>query len=151
MRTAASVARQPSSEGGSCARQTPGFECPPLRVVYGGCGMKRRLDRLIAGVVRQGGLEVTWSDGSVSHYGEAEGPPARLRFLQASAERALLRNPELALGEGYMDGSIDFPGDSLMEFLLLANANLEHIQRVPLVAALVKIRYACRRWIQDNS
>ncbi len=113
--------------------------------------MNRRLDRLIAGVVRQGRLEVTWSDGSVSHYGEAEGHPARLRFLQASAERALLRNPELALGEGYMDGSIDFPGDSLRDFLLLANANLEHIKSVPLVAALVKIRYACRRWIQDNS
>ena len=113
--------------------------------------MNRRLDRLIAEVVRQGRLEVTWSDGSVSHYGEADGRPARLRFLHASAERALLRNPELALGEGYMEGSIDFPGDSLRDFLLLANANLEHIQRVPLVAALVKIRYACRRWIQDNS
>jgi cyclopropane-fatty-acyl-phospholipid synthase len=50
-----------------------------------------------------------------------------------------------------MDGSIEFPGDSLIDFLLLANANLEHIKRVPLVAALVKIRFACRRWIQDNS
>ena len=35
----------------------------------------------------------------------------------------MLRNPELALGEAYMDGRIDFPGDSVFDFMTLVNEN----------------------------
>lgn len=81
------------------------------------------LDRLMAKVVRQGQLEVSWSDGRVSNYGEGSGHSAKLLFHDAGAERALLRNPELALGEAYMDRNIEFLDDTLLEFLLLMHEN----------------------------
>ena len=113
--------------------------------------MNRRLDRLMAKVFRQGRLEVIWSDGSVSHYGGGGVHFAKLLFRDARAERALLRNPELALGEAYMDRRIEFPDDTLLEFLLLADENWKHFSRIPIGATLAGIRFASRRWMQNNS
>ncbi|MBA3520265.1 MAG: class I SAM-dependent methyltransferase [Rhizobiales bacterium] len=113
--------------------------------------MKRHLDRLMARVFRQGRLQVTWADGSVSRYGEGDGRSAAILFRNERAERALLRNPELALGEAYMDGGIEFPDDTLLDFLLLANENWARFREVPFVAALARLRFAGRRWVQNNT
>jgi len=113
--------------------------------------MNRWLHRLAARVVRYGRLEITWSDGSVSHYGEEEGPSARLHFHEPSAEWAVLRNPEVALGEAYMDGRIDFPGGTLLEFLLLLNKNWIEVTHIASLSFLSKVRYATRGLTQNNS
>ena len=113
--------------------------------------MNRWLDRLIARVIRRGRLEVTWSDGAVSHYGDGDGHSASILFRDASAERAVLRNAELALGEAYMDGRIEFPGGCVLEFLMLVNENWEEFRNVPFMAALSRFRYATRRFTQNNS
>ena len=113
--------------------------------------MNRWLHRLAARVVRYGRLEITWSDGSVSHYGEEEGPSARLHFREPSAEWAVLRNPEVALGEAYMDGRIDFPGGTLLEFLLLLNKNWVEVTHIASLSFLSKVRYATRGLTQNNS
>jgi cyclopropane-fatty-acyl-phospholipid synthase len=113
--------------------------------------MNRWLDRLIRRVIRRGRLEVTWSDGSVSYYGDGGGHKASILFREPSAEAAVLRNAELALGEAYMDGRIEFPGDCLLEFLMLLNENWEAFRRVPFVAALSRLRFATRRFSQNNS
>ena len=113
--------------------------------------MNRWLHRLAARVVRYGRLEVTWSDGSVSHYGEEDGPNARLHFHDPSAEWAVLRNPEVALGEAYMDGRIDFPGGTLLEFLLLLNKNWTEVTHIASLSFLSKVRYATRGLTQNNS
>jgi len=113
--------------------------------------MNRWLDRLAAGVVRHGRLEITWSDGSVSQYGEGGGPSARLRFRARSAEWAVLRNPEVALGEGYMDGRIEFPGGTLLQFLLLLNKNWTEVTHFAFLPVISRMRYATRRLTQNNS
>jgi cyclopropane-fatty-acyl-phospholipid synthase len=113
--------------------------------------MNRWLDRLIARVIRRGRLEVTWSDGAVSHYGDGDGHSARILFRDASAERAVLRNAELALGEAYMDGRIEFPGGCVLDFLMLVNENWEEFCHVPFMAALSWFRFATRRFTQNNS
>jgi cyclopropane-fatty-acyl-phospholipid synthase len=113
--------------------------------------MNRWLDRLNARVIRRGRLEVTWSDGSVSRYGDGAGHSAILRFNAPSAEWAVLRNPELALGEAYMDGRIEFPGDTLLDFLMLVDENWHAVTQVPLLAALSRFRYATRALTQNNS
>jgi len=113
--------------------------------------MNRWLDRLAARVVRYGRLQVTWSDGTVSHYGHDGGPSAHLHFRDPSAEWAVLRNPEVALGEAYMDGRIDFPGGTLLEFLLLLNKNWTEVTHIASLSLLSKIRYATRGLTQNNS
>ena len=62
----------------------------------------------------------------------------------------MLRNAELALGEAYMDGRIEFPGNCLLELLMLLNENWEAFRRVPFVAALSRLRFATRRFSQNN-
>jgi cyclopropane-fatty-acyl-phospholipid synthase len=113
--------------------------------------MNRLLDRLTRAVVRRGRLRLIWSDGSVSEYGDGVGRSAAIRFREPSAEWAVLRNPELALGEGYMDGRIEFPNGSLLDFIMLVNENWEGVTRLPFQALLSRLRYATRRLTQNNS
>ncbi|MGH6923323.1 MAG: class I SAM-dependent methyltransferase [Propylenella sp.] len=113
--------------------------------------MNRWLDRLIRGVMRRGRLEVTWADGAVSTYGDGDGHPARLVFRDPRAEWAILFNPELAIGEAYMDGRIEFSDDSLLPFLLLINDAWEDAKKLPLYAFGRKIHFLTRRLAQNNT
>ena len=114
--------------------------------------MNRWLDRLMAQVIRRGRLEVTWSDGAVSALRQRRAAMRRASlFRDASAEWAVLSNPELALGEAYMDGRIEFPGDSVLDFLMLLNENWEDSATSPVHRALSRLRFATRRVTQNNS
>src|SRR6202000_503277 len=52
--------------------------------------------------------------------GDGSGPPVAVRFTTAAAERAVLFDPELKLGETYMDGRLVVEGGSSggLSFLL---------------------------------
>ena len=113
--------------------------------------MNRWLDRLLARIVRRGGLQVTWSDGGVSVYGDGHGLSAHVVFRDPRAEWRVLRNPDLAIGEAYMDGSIVFPEDTLLDFLMLVNENWTEVKSEPLYASLSRLRFATRRLAQNNS
>jgi cyclopropane-fatty-acyl-phospholipid synthase len=112
--------------------------------------MNRWLDRLSRQVIRRGRLEVTWSDGAVSEYGDGNGHSARILFHDRGAEWAVLRNPELAVGEAYMDGRIAFPDDSLLPFLLLVNDAGEDLYKLPFIAFARKLNFLTRRLAQSN-
>jgi cyclopropane-fatty-acyl-phospholipid synthase len=123
-----------------------------LRINRGkGAGMNRLLDRLMTRVARHGRLHVTWSDGGVSVYGDGRGLSAHVVFRDPRAESAVLRNPELAVGEAYMDGAIVFPEDTLLDFLMLLNENWSEVRNQPLLASLSRLRFAARRLTQNNS
>jgi cyclopropane-fatty-acyl-phospholipid synthase len=113
--------------------------------------MNRVLHKLLPRIVRRGELEITWADGTVSRYGPGDGFSAKLRFFDSAAEWRLVVNPELALGELYMNGRIDFPGDSLLEFLELAADNHHWLRNVGIVAAAAHLRFATRRLAQNNT
>src|SRR5205823_12908779 len=51
--------------------------------------------------------------------GDGTGTPAAVRFLTAAAERRLLLDPELALGELYMDGTLVVERGSLADVLAI--------------------------------
>ena len=113
--------------------------------------MNRWLDRLMAKVIREGRLEVTWSDGSTSAYGNGKGRAARVEFRDRATEWAVLVNPELAIGEAYMDGSLVFPDDTLLEFLILLNESWSALSKRPFYQALSRLRFVTRRVAQNNS
>jgi cyclopropane-fatty-acyl-phospholipid synthase len=94
---------------------------------------------------------VTWSDGGVSVYGDGGGHTAHVVFRDPRAESAILFNPELAIGEAYMDGGIVFPEDTLLEFLMLLNENWEVFRHQKLLSMLAHARFATRRLAQNNS
>src|SRR6185436_8787702 len=102
-------------------------------------------------VIRLGRLEVTWSDGRVSAYGNGRGRVARVAFRDRETEWAVLVNPELAIGEAYMDGSLVFPDDRLLDFLMLLNESWSLLNKRPFYRALSRFRFVTRRVAQNNS
>jgi len=113
--------------------------------------MNRWLDRLMAKVIRQGRLEVTWSDGRVTAYGSGGGRVTRVEFRDRATEWAVLVNPELAIGEAYMDGSLVFPDDGLLDFLILLYESWSALNKQPFYRALSRLRFVTRRVAQNNS
>ncbi|EJN14102.1 methyltransferase, cyclopropane fatty acid synthase [Bradyrhizobium sp. YR681] len=66
------------------------------------------MDRLLRGFlsqfIRRGSMTVTTAKGSTFTVGDGSGEPIAVRFVTADAERKILINPELGLGEAFMDG-----------------------------------------------
>ncbi|UPK39710.1 cyclopropane-fatty-acyl-phospholipid synthase family protein [Bradyrhizobium sp. 186] len=66
--------------------------------------MDRLLRRFLAQFIRRGSMTVTAAGGTRFTVGDGSGPPIEVRFVTADAQRKVLINPELGLGEAFMDG-----------------------------------------------
>lgn len=73
---------------------------------------------------QQGRLIITLSDGSTTEYGDGTGKPIHLRSSDPSFARLVLKNPDLGVGEAYMDGRMTLDDDDLEGFLALAVQNI---------------------------
>ncbi|WFU44710.1 cyclopropane-fatty-acyl-phospholipid synthase [Bradyrhizobium sp. CB82] len=66
------------------------------------------MDRLLRGFltkfIRRGSMTVTTASGATFTCGDGTGQHVAVRFATAEAQRKILLNPELGLGEAYMDG-----------------------------------------------
>jgi cyclopropane-fatty-acyl-phospholipid synthase len=67
--------------------------------------------------IRRGSIIVTTANGTKFHCGDGSGTPVAVRFLTREAERRVLMNPELALGEIYMDGDFVLERGSIADVL----------------------------------
>ena len=83
----------------------------------------RMLNRLLASIVKAGTLTVTTPGGRTSRFGAGE-PEIRIRFLDRRAALELAANPELKLGELYMDGRIAVENGDIADLLDLLMHNL---------------------------
>jgi cyclopropane-fatty-acyl-phospholipid synthase len=61
---------------------------------------------LLRQFIRRGSFTVTTVAGSTFTFGDRSGPPVAVRFTTAKTQRAVLLDPELKLGEAYMDGTL---------------------------------------------
>lgn len=66
--------------------------------------MDRLLRKFLSQFIRRGSMTVTCASGSRFTVGNGSGEPVAVRFVTTDAERKVLVNPELGLGEAYMDG-----------------------------------------------
>ena len=90
------------------------------------------LSKLLARFIQHGTLSVTDANGGQHIFaGKLPGPKATLRLHDAGLYKSVFFNPELAVGEGYMDGTITFPDSSLRDFLLLVSINQNSPRRIP--------------------
>jgi cyclopropane-fatty-acyl-phospholipid synthase len=87
---------------------------PPVRM---------REDKLLriafAPLVKRGTLEVVTSRGKVLTIGDLGSPQVTIRFTDAGAVWALCLDPELKLGELYMDRRLVIEHGTLFDFLQL--------------------------------
>jgi cyclopropane-fatty-acyl-phospholipid synthase len=66
----------------------------------------RLLFALLRRFIRRGSINITTAEGATLTFGDGSGPPLAVRFTTKSAQRAVLIDPELKLGEAYMDGTL---------------------------------------------
>ena len=112
--------------------------------------MKGLLDRFLGHVICTGSLRVEWSDGTATEYGDGGSPSATLVLRDPKVANAIVRNPELALGEAYMDGKVDFPDNGLTAFLTLINDNWTRLRSSKWVGALAAGRYIGEHFLRRN-
>jgi len=67
--------------------------------------MDRLLRILLSQFVRRGNFQLTTARGTVLTFGDGTGEPVAVRFTTTAAELSVLLDPELKLGECYMDGT----------------------------------------------
>jgi cyclopropane-fatty-acyl-phospholipid synthase len=67
--------------------------------------------------IRRGAIRFTTARGMVFTCGDGGGPPVAARFTTTQAQWKILLNPELALGEAYMDGTFVVEQGSIADVL----------------------------------
>jgi cyclopropane-fatty-acyl-phospholipid synthase len=97
------------------SRESPVFG--DLRVAVG--SMDRLLRRFLAGFIRRGSITFTTASGESFTCGDGTGAPVAARFLSRRAEIRILLNPELALGEVFMDGTFVVEQGSITDLLAI--------------------------------
>jgi cyclopropane-fatty-acyl-phospholipid synthase len=81
--------------------------------------MDRLLELLLRRFVRRGSLRFTTARGSVFTVGDGKGPTVAIRFMTKAAQRGVLLDPELKLGEGYMDGTLRVEQGTIADLLAI--------------------------------
>jgi len=74
----------------------------------------------IARLIRRGTLRLTTARGTLLTFGDGNGPTVGARFTSIWAELAVMLDPELKVGEAYMDGTLVIEQGSIANLLALA-------------------------------
>jgi cyclopropane-fatty-acyl-phospholipid synthase len=107
------------------------------------------LNRLLASIVQTGTLRVTAPDGHLTRFGKGD-PEIGLRFHDRRGMLELGANPELKLGELYMDGRITVEDGDIADLLDLLMHNLSLSSR----KGVLRVTQAWRRvtrWIAQRN
>ena len=112
--------------------------------------MFRLLDVLLTRLVQEGTLTIRDADGAMHRYGDGNLPHIAAHIRDRCLERQLAVDPELALGEGYMDGRLVMLEGRIYDLLalLLSNARTHRIPGWTMGASMS--RYLVRRLTQFN-
>jgi cyclopropane-fatty-acyl-phospholipid synthase len=81
--------------------------------------MDRLLRYFLGQFIRRGTMHFTAASGLKFTCGDGTGRPVSVRFLSPRTERRILLNPELALGEAYMDGTFVVENGSIADALAI--------------------------------
>jgi cyclopropane-fatty-acyl-phospholipid synthase len=99
--------------------------------------------------IRHGSLTVTTAAGRTYIFGDGSGPPVAVRFTSAKGQRSVLVNPQLRLGEAYMDGTFVVDQGSVADVLAVL-LRQEHIAPPRWALPWQVGRYLFRRLQQFN-
>ena len=112
--------------------------------------MDRLLQLVLASIVRTGSLRVTTARGRRFTLGDGTGKPAAVRLKTAWALLSVLSDPELRLGEAYMDGTLAIEDGTLADFLAIAMSQNGAARSPPMAGPLFLVRFVRRRLQQLN-
>jgi len=112
--------------------------------------MEKVLTAVLSRLVGRGALTVVAASGAEYEFGDGTGPEVRARFADPAAERLLLVNPELRLGELFMDGRLILERGTIYDFLAVVMSGTSSASRPMAVRVLDWFRFLKRRSISDN-
>src|SRR5690606_9006291 len=112
--------------------------------------MDRWFQRILARLIRTGTLRVSTGAGRSFEVGDGTGEPVEVSFKSPLTLLSIMANPELKLGESYMDGSFRVERGSITDFLDLVLSQAQ--DRPPLAVAMLinAYHYVIRRIEQYN-
>jgi cyclopropane-fatty-acyl-phospholipid synthase len=113
--------------------------------------MTRVLQYFLKHCITHGTLIVELPKGDRLTFGDGTGQPLTIRLKDRAALRQLVLNPELALGELFMDGRLVISGGSIYDLLDLLGRNLPDFLPPQIGRVRHAIRAAFRRWKPRNS
>ena len=88
------------------------------------------LHSMLSQFVTVGRLTVRGPDGMARTYGDGSGPPVAMRLAKGWPLK-LAMNPDLALGEAYMEGGLTFEEGGLYDLLDIVGRNVLLHRRGP--------------------
>ncbi len=112
--------------------------------------MERLLRSLLSRFIRKGNLRLTTAGGTTFTFGDGSGKPVAIRFTSKAAERACLLDPELKLGEAYMDGTLVVEEGSIADVLAVVLGQGQIGSSPHWTRPQWLLRYLQRRWHQFN-
>lgn len=104
---------------------------------------------LLTQIIRQSSLHLQLPSGRVRSFGSGE-PKVAVRVTTGATVWRLLRNPELAVGEAYMDGTLLVENGGIYGLLELAMANLKWSRGRDMMRLNAALRLMRRRLMQHN-
>lgn len=110
----------------------------------------KMLNRMIGETVRRGSLTVIDARGGRCVHGDGTPPGAVMRIADPAFYRRILFNPELAVGEAYMDGALIFEEGSVRDLLLMFHSNAANLRKRPLRRLVAETFRRLRRYQQTN-
>jgi cyclopropane-fatty-acyl-phospholipid synthase len=114
--------------------------------------MIERFSALMRDIVRRGTLLVTLPGTTAPlRFGDGTSPRVRISIRDRATIAKLLCDPEVQVGEAWMDGTLTVEEGTLYDFLMLVSADVDPLTRVGAVAKFVAaVRRACRRVLHYN-
>jgi cyclopropane-fatty-acyl-phospholipid synthase len=108
------------------------------------------LESFFRKVIRWGRLTVVDAHGRRFNVAAQEGPHVTIRLHDKALHRRLALNPDLHIGEAYMDGTLTVEEGSLYDFLDICASNAPHATDNPLGHGIGAIDRLLRRLHQYN-
>ena len=112
--------------------------------------LQQLLVRNLKSLLREGNITLYLPDQSSVCLGDGEGQPVSVRLAHSGIVWRLIVNPELALGEGYMNGEITIDGDDLHGLLEIVIRNVKIQTPVWWMRAMNTMRFFRRPLDQNN-
>jgi len=112
--------------------------------------MDRWLQRVFGKLVRRGTLRISTGPGRSFEVGDGTGEPVVVAFKSRFALLSIMANPELKLGESYMDGSMRMERGSIADFLDLVLSQAQDKPPLAIGVLINAYHYVFRRLAQFN-
>lgn len=109
------------------------------------------LRNAFASFIHTGTLRVTTVGGETFTVGDGSGKPLAIRFASRSAQLGTLLDPDLKVGEAYMDGTLLVEEGTVADLLALALSQDRSARPTRWAKPQWLIRYLVRRFEQFNS